>query len=1136
MNPSFPTTQPPTQLHGVTVQYNNNSTSSLSSLPHFQTSNLFACPQQSLHTQNSSNQTIAVTYSSLRNGDISSLSTPQQSHTLMTPMDQPHNKPLSRQYPNCHATATTTSLKRRLSLLDPASLASLQHQLAALTRDISSYRNVEPLPMAHHCIHSSISSDQVNMSPIAQQERKKRKKKVPPAIVKQGYLMFHHYETNPHNLQNTRLLMREPVICILNTKKIQLFSLNCYQNQLEQQQQLLLSLTEISNSSTNNKIPICDKYSANLVGTIYLDDRICKGKVVVKWISPTCFSVYIEKNHAQETSLSHDCTEKTITNHVNTITNINRDSCKSTFNDRLKNSTTKEEFDMSMLPMDISASCTEVNDCDMHEKDREDRLVFEASNDAEAFQWMTQIKQVVATLHNANVYIISELLLKMFEYLDEKTLLCGVSLTSRKFFDLAQHDSLWLNLYKHHYQKMTYDINYYRYMLRNVLMTSSPSIASPNNDSSTPQKPEVRDEPDAVYGDQVNWKYIFKKRMIYEKKHLPSPTDTTSSSQQSSSSNTSTTTATPNSQNPSTTSATTTPSSTNNTNGSTTESSTQSQAPPPPSQPSSSSTNSGTNTENTDTTMSTVEHKSLPKEDAERLLKEEEERKRKDEEEKKKNLSSQYLKKGNALFNEADKSSNPFVKRMLWMFCVDNYETCLMHNEKNWTAARNWCVALIRLEKLAHNLKTNDAQLYLVFLLNQCIDKFERCVKYAPKNDEVITLWAGTYSDLAIKVSDIELSDHLFRLSHEKFEEALKIKSHIGTYNDYGISYCDWAEKRIRLLKKRVKMSPSILKTDANTSLLDSDPKSPTKTLNSGNPFSSAPLPLSSHFPNTQFARYSTFTTPTEITLEEFERERRIIERYLDESSRLYDMCLNIKPDYYHALNNKGFNEKLKIDLLKVRKHSLKLTDEQVLETDIERKRLIDIACNLFQRCIEIKDYVIARNNYGNVLLQESKEESGAERFRLLEQCIAQYEQAMILEPNNDGCICRCSIAYLMKAEIILSEMKTGECKVRSTFGTTEQQNAYLEHLYERAKVGFKCIKNVSLSHYNLACLNAIFNKKEECKKELFSCIDILSEQKLREDKDFDNCRNELWFHELMETVSKRQSVSIGPTNQNLDL
>ncbi|KAG2382608.1 hypothetical protein C9374_005188 [Naegleria lovaniensis] len=1102
-------------------------------------------PQQGLHAQShfhSSTQNTAVTCSSINDiDDISAfLSIPQQPHTLSQIDQQP---------PFHHV----TSLKRRLSLLDPTSLASLQQQLAALSRDISSsYRQCEAIsiqsPTSHNCIHS-ITSDMVNMSPITQQERKKRKKKVPHAIVKQGYLMFHHYETNPHNLQNTRLLMREPVICILNTKKIQLFSLNCYQNQLEQQQQLLLSLTEISNSSTNNKIPICDKYSANLVGTIYLDDRICKGKVVVKWISPTCFSVYIEKNQTQESSLSNDCTEKTITNHVNTITNLNRDSCKSTFNDRLKNSTTRDEFDISMLPVDMSAPCMTTsmttdndNDCIMHERNTEDRLVFEAPNDAEALQWMSQIKQVAATLHNENVYIISELLLKIFEYLDEKTLLCGVSLTSRKFFDVSQHDSLWFNLYKHHYEKMSYDINYYRHMLRNILMTSSQPIASPtpNNDTSTPhsQKPEIRDDPDALYGDQVTWKYIFKKRMTYEKKHLPSLTDSSTSSQPSSSSasTTTTTASNTNSQTPSTTGTPPSSALNNNTNSSTSESSSQQQqVPSPPSQPQS-TTNEQQNSAETNTENSATEQKPLTKENAERLLKEEEERKRKDEEEKKKTLSSQYLKKGNALFNAADKSSNPFVKRMLWMFCVDNYETCLMHNEKNWTAARNWCVALIRLEKLAHNLKTNDAQLYLVFLLNQCIDKFERCVKYAPKNDEVITLWAGTYSDLAIKVSDIELSDHLFRLSHEKFEEAVKIKSHIGTYNDYGISYCDWAEKRIRFLKKRVKMSTSILKTGANTYLLDSDPKSPSKTLNSGNPFSSAPLPLSSYFPNTQFSKYSTFTAPTEITLEEFEKERRIIEGYLDESSRLYDMCLNIKPDYYHALNNKGFNEKLKIDLLKVRKHSLKLTDEQIRETDIERKRLIDIACNLFQRCIEIKDFVIARNNFGNVLLQESKEESGAERFRLLKQCISQYEQAMILEPNNDGCICRCSIAYLMKAEIILAEIKSGECQVRSSFGTLEQQHAYLEHLYERAKVGFKCIKNVSLSHYNLACLNAIFNKKEECKKELFSCVDILSEQKLREDKDFDNCRKEPWFHELMETVSKRQSVPIGPTNQNLDL
>ena len=1015
----------------------------------------------------------------------------QQTITRQSPSQQDVIKSLVLNHP----------LKRRLSALETFSLQS------SLNNQNNNCCTIIQTSLHADSMDTSVESPQ-DLKQTKPLEMRKKKMKTPnKTIRKQGYLMFHHYQVCPES-HIDRLQMKEPVICILSSKKIQLFTPKLfdnsfYQNQVEQQQQLLQSLSDISNTNqaiTNNVIPICDKYSAHLIGTIYLDDRVCLGKVLVDPLSSTTFSVYIEKSN-----------EKTINNDNDTqCVKMHWESCKSPPTDGTSRS---ENASPSYSPnVDEEMTCTDMKyESITASAIAEDRLVFEATNESETLQWISSIRQVASSLHNENAYILTELLLKIFEYLDEKAL-ADVSLTSRKFNELSNYDFLWFNLYKSRYEKQAYDLSYYKNMLRNISMTSS-------------SKSDQKDDEDAVYGEQVTWKYVHKKRIIYEKTFLPPPTPPEQPS---------------NSATPTTNTAPTAPPPTDQTttNAATPSSSSTAAVPPPTQNDNQKQDQSNlSQKESQATNNEQTEIKPPTKEEIEKLQKEEDERKKKEEEEKIKNKSTQFLRKANNLFNAADKANNVYKKRMLWMLCMDNYETCLMYNDKNWTAARNWCVSLIRLEKLVHNLKTNEAQLYLAFMLNQCMEKFDVCMKNAPKNDEVLTLWAGTCSDIAIKVADMDLSDRLFRMAHEKFEEALKIKSHIGTYNDYGISYCDWAEKKIRHLKKRLKISTSILKKGAHIHLeVDSGSKSP-KTPCNGIGFSSTPLPLSNFFPYCSLlSGFYTSTDLKELTYDEFERERKVIDGYLDESSKLYDKCLNIKPEYFHALNNKGFNEKLKIDLLKVRKHSLKLTREQEMETNIERKRLVDIACDLFRRCIEIKDFVIARNNYGNMLLQESKEELGMDRYQLLEQSIAQYEQAMILEPNNDGCICRCAIAFLMKAEVILNEIKNGERAVTSTIGTPEQVNSNLEYLYERAKVGFKCLKNTSLSHYNLACLNAIFNKKEECKNELMACIDIVSEQKLREDKDFENVREELWFKEIMEKACNKPSVMIGPTNQNLDL
>ncbi|KAL9641501.1 hypothetical protein ABK040_013423 [Willaertia magna] len=816
---------------------------------------------------------------------------------------------------------------------------------------------------------------------------------------------------------------------------------------LPYQPQIEATMTPTTKSTCQQYLSNMNEKYSSLIGKVYLSEEICNGKVLITKISATKFKLGIAKKK-RENQLRFS----SVANGPSSAFGYSQQQQEEEGyiqEDIAKVNQIEEEEEEEILYNNESFSCNSLHGTsrgftlDMQEEEEEEDLIlkrntitnnnsraivenedevlfFETSSEYETNQWITEIQQVIAALHNEQNYLLTEILFHIFEYLPANDLLKGVAPCTRKFYQLVQQDLIWEQLFKSKFEKSNYDLNYYRGMLANVPMAiSSPVVGQPN----VVQEEEEDESVNILLDPQtITWKYLFKKRTVIEKQHLTNeivPPVIVTNNTTTVDSNTNNNTATPSNNSPATTSENLTP------------------------------------------------------EQIEKFKKEMEEQKRKEEEERKRQISSNYLKKGNTLFNIADKCTKPITKRLLWITCVDQYDASLLYNEKNWTAARNWCVSLIRLEKLVSDARCEPAQQFFTLVLNQCVDKFEKCLKYAPKNDEILTLFAGTYSDIAMKMVDMKVSEELFTKAHERFEEALKIKPHIGTFNDFGISYCDFADKRIKKLKRKIK-----------------------EKLNGLN---------------------------TQLSDEDVVNEKKKIANLLGKSSKLYESCLSIKADYFHALNNLGFNEKLKIDLLKLQRRyfGLNITSKQLQEYKEERRTTVERACSFYRRCIEIKDYVIARNNYGNILLDEAKEEiEDSRKFELCCQCIEQYEAAIKLEANNDACACRLSVAYLMKAEIIFRSLRR-----RGVIAIPNEEKTVLDEIYEKARNGFKALKNVPLSHYNLACLNSVYNYKEECKKELKDCLCILTEQKLTEDTDLNNVRNETWFIEIINQCRNKTHV-----------
>ena len=217
-------------------------------------------------------------------------------------------------------------------------------------------------------------------------------------------------------------------------------------------------------------------------------------------------------------------------------------------------------------------------------------------------------------------------------------------------------------------------------------------------------------------------------------------------------------------------------------------------------------------------------------------------------------------------------------------------------------------------------------------------------------------------------------------------------------------------------------------------------------------------------------------------------------EALYNESIEKYRQAIQIKPDVHEVYYNWGNI----------------LSDLAQSKSGIEAEALYNESFEKYRQAIRIKpDVHEAYNNWGNVLSDLAQSKSGIEAEALYNESFEKYRQAIQIKPdyhkayNNWG--------YALRR---FAQKKSG----------VEAENLYVEAIDKY----LQAIKYGG-STYNLACLYAIRNKKEEALKYLERSLERgeISVDFVEKDTDWDGLRDDSDFKNLLSRYKKDNKNAI---------
>lgn len=240
-----------------------------------------------------------------------------------------------------------------------------------------------------------------------------------------------------------------------------------------------------------------------------------------------------------------------------------------------------------------------------------------------------------------------------------------------------------------------------------------------------------------------------------------------------------------------------------------------------------------------------------------------------------------------------------------------------------------------------------------------------------------------------------------------------------------------------------------------------------------------------------------------------------------------YQKAIDYKSDYYAAYYNWG----IALSFLAQRK------------SGDEAEKLYNAAIEKFQRAIECKsDYPEAHNNLGNALMGLARTKSGGEVEELYRAAIVKYRKAIAYKPdfyetyNNWGNALR-NLAQTKsgsKAEDLYNDaIDKYQKATESTLDSHEVYNNWgvalmelakiksdseAEGLYDEAIEKYQQAIKYGGHSYNLACLYALRNRKEDALKYLDLTLSRgeVSVEFVEEDNDWEALRDDLGFKRLL--------------------
>ena len=204
------------------------------------------------------------------------------------------------------------------------------------------------------------------------------------------------------------------------------------------------------------------------------------------------------------------------------------------------------------------------------------------------------------------------------------------------------------------------------------------------------------------------------------------------------------------------------------------------------------------------------------------------------------------------------------------------------------------------------------------------------------------------------------------------------------------------------------------------------------------------------------------------------------------DSFEKYDYATQLKPDYYEAYNNWG----------------LALSELAQTKSGIEAEALYKDSFEKYHHATQLKpDNHKAYNNWGVALFNLAQTKSGVEAEALYKDSFEKYHQATQLKPDDHE-------AYYNWGNALgyLAQTKSGG----------EAEKLYNE-AFEKYQLAIKNGGKV----YNLACLYAIRNKKEEALKFLERSLsrNEVSVKFVEKDKDWDGLRDDSDFKRILSNM-----------------
>ena len=402
---------------------------------------------------------------------------------------------------------------------------------------------------------------------------------------------------------------------------------------------------------------------------------------------------------------------------------------------------------------------------------------------------------------------------------------------------------------------------------------------------------------------------------------------------------------------------------------------------------------------------------------------------------------------------------------------------------------------LLLLEWESNNRFNRGLRYHLAGEYLEASEEYEVATVLNPRNYEAYNNWGSALSDLAKTKSGIE-AEKLYHEAFEKYQKSVEYKPDFyEAYNNWGATLSDLAETKSGSEAEKL-YNEAFEKYQCATE----------------------------YKPDFYDAYNNWGTALIELARTKSGSEA---EKLYNEAFEKYQKTIEYKPDYYQAYNNWGSA----------------LSDLAETKSGIEAEKLYEEAIEKYQKAIEYKpNYYQAYNNWGTALMKLAETKSGIEAEKLYEEAIEKYQKAIEYKPN-------CYAAYNnwgatlsdlagtksgIKVEKLYEEAiekyqeaimyRPDYYQAYNNWGTAlsdlakTKSGSEAEELYDKAIEKFQQAIKYGGGSYNLACLYALRNRKEEALKYLDHALSRgkVSVKLVEEDNDWDAFREDPDFKRLL--------------------